>query len=143
MCPFPIALLLGSLRMDFNDIRVLVLSVNDEKCTEQLLEQLQKYMPNKEEMMQLTTFKDKINDLSDAERFGVIVSHQLVAWVGVGLWVGLLEIILIALVLLQMSDVKRLSERLDSMLTRIRFPEEIGELQPVSHYNYTDHVICM
>lgn len=34
--------------------------------------------------------------------------------------------------LLQMSDVKRLPERLDSMLFRVRFPEEISELQPVS-----------
>lgn len=60
--------------MDFAEIRKLVLSVNDEKITEQLIEQLIKYMPNKEEMMQLVSYKDKINDLSDAEKFGVIVS---------------------------------------------------------------------
>ena len=60
--------------MDFADVRKLVLSVDDEKITEQLVEQLLKYMPNKEEMMQLTSYKEKINDLSDAERFGVIVS---------------------------------------------------------------------
>ena len=33
---------------------------------------------------------------------------------------------------LQMSDVKRLPERLDCMLFRVRFDEELGELQPVS-----------
>ncbi len=60
--------------MNFDDIRKLVLSVDDEKITEQVVEQLIKYLPNREEMMQLTTFKDKINDLSDAEKFGVIVS---------------------------------------------------------------------
>ena len=32
----------------------------------------------------------------------------------------------------QMSDVKRLPERLDCMLFRVRFDEEIGELQPVA-----------
>lgn len=31
-----------------------------------------------------------------------------------------------------MSDVKRLSERLDCMLFRVRFSEELGELKPVS-----------
>ena len=32
-----------------------------------------------------------------------------------------------------MSDVKRLPERLECMLFRVRFDEEIGELQPVSN----------
>ena len=63
--------------MDFTDIRKLILSVDDEKVTEQLLEQFIKYMPNKEEMGQLMSFKDKINDLSDAERFGVVVSFSV------------------------------------------------------------------
>ena len=31
-----------------------------------------------------------------------------------------------------MSDVRRLPERLECMLFRVRFDEEIGELQPVS-----------
>lgn len=71
---FPyLALLLGSLRMDFADIRKLVLSVDDEKLHEQTIEQLIKYMPNKDEMMQLLAYKDKMNDLNDAERFGVVV----------------------------------------------------------------------
>jgi dTDP-glucose pyrophosphorylase len=62
--------------MDFGDIRKLVLSVDDEKLHEQTIEQLIKYMPNKEEMMQLLAYKDKMNDLSDAERFGVVVSKE-------------------------------------------------------------------
>ena len=31
-----------------------------------------------------------------------------------------------------MSDVKRLSERLECMVFRVRFPEEVDELKPVS-----------
>lgn len=72
--PLSTALLLGSLRMEFADIRKLVLSVDDEKITEQLIEQLVKFMPNKEEMMSLMAYKDKLSDLNDAERFGVVVS---------------------------------------------------------------------
>jgi len=62
--------------MDYKDIRKLVLSVDDEKLTEQLVEQFLKYMPSKDKMMSLTAYKDKINDLSDAEKFGVIVSYD-------------------------------------------------------------------
>ena len=42
------------------------------------------------------------------------------------------EIMFIAVLLVQMSDVKRLAERLESMLFRVRFSEELNELQPVS-----------
>lgn len=38
---------------------------------------------------------------------------------------------LVVLSLSQMSDVKRLPERLECMVFRVRFPEEISELQPV------------
>lgn len=63
--------------MDFADVRRLVLSIDEEKVTEQMVEQLIKYLPNRDEMLQLTAYKDKINDLSDAERFGVIVSSSV------------------------------------------------------------------
>ena len=45
-----VAILLGTLRMKHADVRKLVLSVDDEKLTEQLLQQLLKYLPNKEEV---------------------------------------------------------------------------------------------
>ena len=45
-----VAILLGTLRMKHVDVRKLVLSVDDEKLTEQLLQQLLKYLPNKEEV---------------------------------------------------------------------------------------------
>lgn len=100
------ALILGSLRMPHHEVRSLVLSVDDERMTEQILQQLVKYLPGKEEvgvkcaalklmtcayhvtitwlspvyymhnglclmffqMLQLMGFRDKINDLSDAEQ---------------------------------------------------------------------------
>lgn len=70
--------------MPHQDVRSLVLSVNDEKMTEQLLEQLLKYLPNREEMQQLIPYKSKINDLSEAEQFGVVVRKResgLVQWI--------------------------------------------------------------
>lgn len=44
-----------------------------------------------------------------------------------------------------MSDVKRLDERLECMLFRARFPEEIEELKPVSCCFlplYVDNIQC-
>ena len=46
----PVAILLGTLRMRHTDVRKLVLSVDDEKLSEQLLQQLLKYLPNKDEV---------------------------------------------------------------------------------------------
>ena len=66
--------MLGTLRMEYKDVRSLVLSCDGEKLTEQLLEQLSKFMPGRDEMIQLMSYRDKINDLSEAERFGVVVS---------------------------------------------------------------------
>ena len=45
-----VAILLGTLRMRHTDVRKLVLSVDDEKLSEQLLQQLLKYLPNKDEV---------------------------------------------------------------------------------------------
>ena len=44
-----IALLLGSLRMPYPEIRLLILGVS-EKLTDQMLGQLLKYLPKREEM---------------------------------------------------------------------------------------------
>ncbi len=70
----PVALILGSMRMDFNDIRKLLLTMDEEKMTELLVEQFVKYLPSKDELIQLGALKDKYDELSDAEKFGVVVS---------------------------------------------------------------------
>ena len=71
-------MLLGILRMekvrtDSDGVKQLILSIDDEKLTEQLLAQMLKYLPSKEEMQQLGTYKDKLQELSDAEQFGAMV----------------------------------------------------------------------
>ena len=45
-----VALLLGALRMAHTEVRSLVLLVDDEKLTEQILQQLGKYLPGKDEV---------------------------------------------------------------------------------------------
>lgn len=47
-----LALLLGNLRMPYKEVRDLVMSV-DDRVTEQMLEQLLKYMPKKEDVSRI------------------------------------------------------------------------------------------
>ena len=56
----------------------MVLSCDRERLTEQLLEQLSKYMPSRDEMIQLMSYRDKMSDLAEAEQFGVVVSEGCV-----------------------------------------------------------------
>ena len=121
-------------RLDSDGVKQLILSVDDDKLNEQLLAQLLKYLPSKEEMQQLGTYKDKLHELSDAEQFGAVVClYALLCYC-------VLDVFMLSLspqtppTCLQMSDVKRLPERLECMLFRVRFDEELSELQPVSHF---------
>ena len=41
-----------------------------------------------------------------------------------------------------MSDVKRLPERLQCMVFRVRFPEEAEELKPVSYHPRPVDILC-
>ncbi len=73
---FIVALLLGSLRMPYPEIRSLVFEVS-ESLTDQMLGQLLKYLPKREEMDSLASYKSKISELSDAEQFAVVVSYRV------------------------------------------------------------------
>ena len=69
----------NKVRLDSDGVKRLILSVDAEKLNEQLLAHLSKFLPSKEEMQQLGTYKDKLSELSDAEQFGAMVSHEKVA----------------------------------------------------------------
>ena len=63
-------------RLDSDGVRKMILSVDDEKLNEQLLAQLSKFLPSKEEIQQLGQYKDKMHELSDAEQFGAMVCGE-------------------------------------------------------------------
>jgi len=69
------ALILGSLRMNFNDIRKLLLTMDEERLTENIVESFVKCLPGKDELIQLNGLKDKYDELIEAEKFGVVVSE--------------------------------------------------------------------
>ena len=59
--------------MPYAEVRSLILGVSDN-LTDQMLGQLLKYLPKREEMDSLAPYKSKISELSDAEQFAVVVS---------------------------------------------------------------------
>ena len=67
------AILLGQLKLGHAEIKRMVLMVDDEKVTEQLLQQLLKFLPGPDQMKQLQDMKGMFKDLSDAEQFCAVV----------------------------------------------------------------------
>ena len=60
--------------MDFKDIRTLLLTMDEDKLTENIVESFVKCLPGKDELLQLNGLKDKYEELIEAEKFGVVVS---------------------------------------------------------------------
>ena len=97
-----ISILLGQMRTSHEDIKKIILSVDDSRLSEQMLEQLLKFLPGPEQMNQLHDLKRIFSELSDAEQFGVV-----------------------------MCEIKRLHPRLECLSFRVRFQDELDELVPV------------
>ncbi len=70
------AILLGSIKVPYPEIKRRILEIDDANLTEAMIEQLIKYMPEPEQMSQLASLKDEYDSLAEPEQFGVIVSTQ-------------------------------------------------------------------
>lgn len=73
VCVFA-AILLGSIKVPYEEIRRRILEVDEEKLDVAVVEQLIRYLPEPEQMKQLTALKDEYDTLAPAEQFGVMVS---------------------------------------------------------------------
>ena len=72
------AILLGSIKIPYEEIRRRILAVDEENLTAGMLEQLIKYMPEPDEMKRLAELKDEYNDMAEPEQFAVTVSDMVV-----------------------------------------------------------------
>ena len=68
------AILLGSIKVSYEEIYDRILRVDEEKLTVQMIEQLIKDMPEPEQMNMLAELKGEYNTLAEPEQFGVVVS---------------------------------------------------------------------
>ena len=62
------------MRLSHEEIKQIILSVDDSRITEQMLQQLLKFLPGAEQISQFQGMRGILSELSEAERFGVVVS---------------------------------------------------------------------
>ncbi|XP_061671073.1 protein diaphanous homolog 3-like isoform X2 [Syngnathoides biaculeatus] len=96
-----LSIFLGSFRMPYKEIRQMILEVDEEQLTEPMIQNLVKHLPEQEQLNALAKYKNDYPNLSEPEQFGVI-----------------------------MSSVKRLRPRLNHILFRLQFEEQLNNLRP-------------
>ncbi|XP_065499144.1 protein diaphanous homolog 2 isoform X2 [Caloenas nicobarica] len=96
-----LSIFLGSFRLPYEEIKNIILEVDEEKLSESLIQNLVKNLPEQKELNALAELKDEYNDLAEPEQFGVV-----------------------------MSSVKMLRSRLNGILFRLMFEEHINNIKP-------------
>ncbi|XP_073319852.1 protein diaphanous homolog 3-like [Pagrus major] len=96
-----LSIFLGSFRMPYQEIRRMILEVDEEQLTEPMIQNLVKHLPEQEQLNALAKYKNEYASLSEPEQFGVV-----------------------------MSSVKRLRPRLSHILFRLQFEEQVNNLRP-------------
>ena len=71
-----VAILLGSIKVPYEEIKRRVLELDEEKLTVAMIEQLIKYMPPPDQMKKLAELKDDYKDLAESEQFAVQVRQK-------------------------------------------------------------------
>ncbi|XP_051957573.1 protein diaphanous homolog 3 [Xyrauchen texanus] len=96
-----LSIFLGSFRMSYEEIRRIILEVDEDQLTEPMIQNLVKHLPEQEQLNTLAKYKNEYANLSEPEQFGVV-----------------------------MSSVKRLKPRLNSILFKLQFEEQVNNLRP-------------
>uniref|UniRef100_A0A8C3J1V2 Diaphanous related formin 2 n=1 Tax=Calidris pygmaea TaxID=425635 RepID=A0A8C3J1V2_9CHAR len=96
-----LSIFLGSFRLPYEEIKNIILEVDEEKLSESLIQNLVKNLPEQKELNALAELKDEYNDLAEPEQFGVV-----------------------------MSSVKMLRSRLNGILFKLMFEEHVNNIKP-------------
>ncbi|XP_063559173.1 protein diaphanous homolog 2 isoform X4 [Gorilla gorilla gorilla] len=96
-----LSIFLGSYRMSYEDIRNVILEVNEDMLSEALIQNLVKHLPEQKILNELAELKNEYDDLCEPEQFGVV-----------------------------MSSVKMLQPRLSSILFKLTFEEHVNNIKP-------------
>ncbi|XP_051869388.1 protein diaphanous homolog 1 [Pristis pectinata] len=87
--------------MPYDQIKRIILEVDEKTLTESLIQNLVKQLPSQEQLSALLELKDEYNDLSEPEQFGVV-----------------------------MSSVTRLETRLNAIQFQLQFEEQVNNIKP-------------
>uniref|UniRef100_A0A8C5H8Z2 Diaphanous related formin 1 n=1 Tax=Gouania willdenowi TaxID=441366 RepID=A0A8C5H8Z2_GOUWI len=96
-----LSIFLGSFRVPYEEIKDAILQVNEKVITESMVQNLIKQMPTSEQLSRLGDMKDEYDDMAESEQFGVV-----------------------------MSGVKRLMPRLEAILFKLQFEEQLNNIKP-------------
>uniref|UniRef100_A0A8B9P6Y3 Diaphanous related formin 3 n=1 Tax=Apteryx owenii TaxID=8824 RepID=A0A8B9P6Y3_APTOW len=96
-----LSIFLGSFRMPYEEIKMMILEVDETQLAESMIQNLIKHLPEQEQLNALSKFKSEYNNLSEPEQFGVV-----------------------------MSNVKRLRPRLSAILFKLQFEEQVNNIKP-------------
>ncbi|NXP77063.1 DIAP2 protein, partial [Ramphastos sulfuratus] len=96
-----LSIFLGSFRLPYEEIKNIILEVDEEKLSESLIQNLVKNLPEQDELNALAELKNEYNDLAEPEQFGVV-----------------------------MSSVKMLRSRLNGILFKLMFEEHVNNIKP-------------
>ncbi|NWW92896.1 DIAP3 protein, partial [Rhynochetos jubatus] len=96
-----LSIFLGSFRVPYEEIKMMILEVDETQLSESMIQNLIKHLPEREQLNALSKFKNEYNNLSEPEQFGVV-----------------------------MSNVKRLRPRLSAILFKLQFEEQVNNIKP-------------
>ncbi|XP_022377316.1 protein diaphanous homolog 2 isoform X1 [Enhydra lutris kenyoni] len=96
-----LSIFLGSYRMPYEDIKNIILEVNEDMLNEALIQNLVKHLPEQKVLSELAQLRNEYHDLCEPEQFGVV-----------------------------MSSVKMLQPRLKNILFKLTFEEHVNNIKP-------------
>uniref|UniRef100_A0A8P4KHZ4 Diaphanous-related formin 2 n=1 Tax=Dicentrarchus labrax TaxID=13489 RepID=A0A8P4KHZ4_DICLA len=96
-----LSIFLGSFRLPYEEIRDIVLEVDEERLSESLIQNLIKNLPEQKELSALAELKGEYEELVESEQFGIV-----------------------------MSSVKLLRPRLNGILFKLTFEEQVNNIRP-------------
>ncbi|XP_058404259.1 protein diaphanous homolog 3 isoform X2 [Diceros bicornis minor] len=96
-----LSIFLGSFRVPYEEIKMMILEVDETQLAESMIQNLIKHLPDQEQLNSLSQFKSDYNNLCEPEQFAVV-----------------------------MSNVKRLRPRLSAILFKLQFEEQVNNIKP-------------
>uniref|UniRef100_A0A7N4P8D5 Diaphanous related formin 3 n=1 Tax=Sarcophilus harrisii TaxID=9305 RepID=A0A7N4P8D5_SARHA len=96
-----LSIFLGSFRVPYEEIKIMILEIDETQLAESMIQNLIKHLPDQEQLNSLSKFKNEYNNLCEPEQFAVV-----------------------------MSTVKRLRPRLTAILFKLQFEEQVNSLKP-------------
>ncbi|XP_004775379.2 protein diaphanous homolog 3 isoform X4 [Mustela putorius furo] len=96
-----LSIFLSSFRVPYEEIKMMILEVDETQLAESMIQNLIKHLPDQEQLSSLSQFKNDYNNLCEPEQFAVV-----------------------------MSNVKRLRPRLSAILFKLQFEEQVNNIKP-------------